>query len=289
MFTQCGLIRGAFDLQQAQEKTLEGFFALSQNDDDDDAINESTEIPVLNNELKKTCTKYSKNCWTLLKDNEVFRRSILSHDGGKDLLTDLAVKILHGPITDIAIMNTQEKSKYENIGYKVVPDFGEHQLSNHGCKGLTEKICSLRGEVCEWKTDKCENKGESKKYTLMFCHGCTGARPITELKIEKISKDKFDPPKKESYLFKKGNDGFKYYIVIKRSKNFYKDIEEKFVTSINGKDAKITFGTKMGKEEVINLHTNQKEHDWWNPSTTSVTEIKPVTVSYYYILVFITF
>ena len=65
MFTQCGLIRSAFDVQQAQQKTLEGFFALSQRDDEGDAAVDAEAVPVtpkLSDALIRTCTKYSKNC-----------------------------------------------------------------------------------------------------------------------------------------------------------------------------------------------------------------------------------
>ena len=80
-FTQCSLVRNAFDLQEAQETTLEAFGALSQTNDAKTAPS-GTEKPDLSEELEKSCLNYAKNCFKLLEDNPDFRRSIRAHNGG---------------------------------------------------------------------------------------------------------------------------------------------------------------------------------------------------------------
>lgn len=84
----------------------------------------------------------------LLKNKHAFRNSVVSHDGGQDLLTDLAVKVLYGPITDIAIAAEDQVEKYQAIGYEQVRGFGKHKLSVSTCVGLEEAVCKLRKEAC---------------------------------------------------------------------------------------------------------------------------------------------
>ena len=284
LFTQCGLIRSAFDIQQAQQKTLEGFFALSQRDDEGDAAADAKALPVtpkLSDALIRTCTKYSKNCWMLLKKETPFRNSIVSHDGGQDLLTDLAVKVLYGPLTDIAIAAVEQVEKYEAIGYEKVPNFESHKLSVSTCVGLTEAVCTLRKEVCKWAAETCSSKTKSQQYTMMTCRGCTNAKPIFWLSFNS------NEPLDESYLYERGKN-LPSYVCVRRSEETYNDISDKFVTSIicppdefqcfPAKGARV-----LHKDDVIKKPEN--ENAWWNPSKISATSKHPVTVSGFSILI----
>ena len=304
LFTQCGLIRSAFDVQQAQQKTLEGFFALSQRDDEGGAAADAKALPVtpkLSDALIRTCTKYSKNCWMLLEKETSFRNSIVSHDGGQDLLTDLAVKVLYGPLTDIAIAAVEQVEKYEAIGYEKVPNFGSHKLSVSTCVGLTEAVCTLRKEVCKWAAET-QSSGhvcsstKSQQYTMMSCRGCTNAKPILWLSFNSneplalsallsLSKEPLD----ESYLYERGKNLLSY-VEVRRSKETYNDISDKFVTSlICPPDEFVTHcfpfkGARvLQKDDVIKKPEN--ENAWWNPSKISATSKHPVTVSGFSILI----
>jgi len=301
LFTQCGLIRSAFDVQQAQQKTLEGFFALSQRDDEGDAAADAKALPVtpkLSDALIRTCTKYSKNCWMLLEKETSFRNSIVSHDGGQDLLTDLAVKVLYGPLTDIAIAaEVEQVKKYEAIGYEKVPNFGSHKLSVSTCVGLTEALCTLRKEVCKWAAET-QSSGhvcsstKSQQYTMMTCRGCTNAKPIIHLDFMEYT-DPSNVPSDESYLYERGKNLLSY-VEVRRSKETYNDISGLFATSIicgpkigcstaHGERVGTIQGPVLQKDDVIKKPEN--ENAWWNPSKKSATSKHPVTVSGFSILI----
>ena len=300
LFTQCGLIRSAFDVQQAQQKTLEGFFALSQRDDEGDAAADAKALPVtpkLSDALIRTCTKYSKNCWMLLEKETSFRNSIVSHDGGQDLLTDLAVKVLYGPLTDIAIAAVEQVEKYEAIGYEKVPNFGSHKLSVSTCVGLTEALCTLRKEVCKWAAET-QSSGhvcsstKSQQYTMMTCRGCTNAKPIIQLSFMDYT-DPSNVPSDESYLYERGKNLLSY-VEVRRSKETYNDISGLFATSIicgpkigcstaHGERVGTIQGPVLQKDDVIKKPEN--ENAWWNPSKKSATSKHPVTVSGFSILI----
>ena len=300
LFTQCGLIRSAFDVQQAQQKTMEMFLALSQRDDEGDAAADTNALPVtpkLSDALISTCTKYSKNCWMLLKKETPFRNSIVSHDGGQDLLTDLAVKVLYGPLTDIAIAAVEQVEKYEAIGYEKVPNFGSHKLSVSTCVGLTEALCTLRKEVCKWAAET-QSSGhvcsstKSQQYTMMTCHGCTNAKPIIHLDFMEYT-DPSIVPSDESYLYERGKNLLSY-VEVRRSKETYNDISGLFVTSIicgpkigcstaHGERVGTIQGPVLQKDDVIKKPEN--ENAWWNPSKKSATSKHPVTVSGFSILI----
>ena len=305
MFTQCGLIRSAFDIQQAQQKTLEGFFALSQRDDEGGAAADAKALPVtpkLSDALIRTCTKYSKNCWMLLKKETPFRNSIVSHDGGQDLLTDLAIKVLYGPLTDIAIAAVDQVEKYKAIGYEEVPNFGSHKLSVSACVGLKKAVCELREDACKWAAvthsseHVCSSKTKLQQYTMMSCRGCTNAKPIRELWFltQKPHKSGGRIIKRdESYLYERGKNLLSYVIVY-RYKETYNDISGLFVTTINcgekigcstahGKRVGTIQGPVLQKDDVIKKPEN--ENAWWNPSKISATSKHPVTVSGFSILI----
>ena len=292
LFTQCGLIRSAFDIQQAQQKTLEGFFALSQRDDEGGAAADAKALPVtpkLSDALIRTCTKYSKNCWMLLEKETPFRNSIVSHDGGQDLLTDLAVKVLYGPLTDIAIAAVDQVKKYKAIGYEEVPNFGSHKLSVSTCVGLEKAVCELREDACKWAAEThssvhvCSSKTKSQQYTMMSCRGCTNAKPIFWLSFNS------NEPLDESYLYERGKN-LPSYVKVRRSEETYNDISDKFVTSIICPPDKFVthcFPFKgarvLHKDDVIKYPEN--ENAWWNPSKKSATSKHPVTVSGFSILI----
>lgn len=309
LFTQCGLIRSAFDVQQAQQKTLEGFFALSQRDDEGDAAADTNALPVtpkLSDALISTCTKYSKNCWMLLEKETSFRNSIVSHDGGQDLLTDLAVKVLYGPLTDIAIAAVDQVKKYKAIGYEEVPNFGSHKLSVSTCVGLEKAVCELREDACKWAAEThssvhvCSSKTKSQQYTMMSCRGCTNAKPILWLSFNSneplaysallsLSKEPLD----ESYLYERGKN-LPSYVKVRRSEETYNDISDQFVTSIicgdkigcstaHGERVGTIQGPVLQKDDVIQKPEN--ENAWWNPSKKSATSKHPVTVSGFSILI----
>ena len=290
MFTQCGLIRSAFDIQQAQQKTLEGFFALSQRDDEGGAAADAKALPVtpkLSDALIRTCTKYSKNCWMLLEKETPFRNSIVSHDGGQDLLTDLAVKVLYGPLTDIAIAAVDQVKKYKAIGYEEVPNFGSHKLSVSTCVGLEKAVCELREDACKWAAEThssvhvCSSKTKSQQYTMMSCRGCTNAKPIIKVNFVEMHPSK--EVLAESYLYKREKN-HNYYLTVDRAEESYNDdISPQFVTSICARSFKsVEHGRMLQKDDVIKKHENA----WWNPSKISATSKHPVlTVSGFSILI----
>ena len=311
MFTQCGLIRSAFDIQQAQQKTLEGFFALSQRDDEGGAAADAKALPVtpkLSDALIRTCTKYSKNCWMLLKKETPFRNSIVSHDGGQDLLTDLAIKVLYGPLTDIAIAAVDQVEKYKAIGYEEIPNFGSHKLSVSACVGLKKAVCELREDACKWAAvthsseHVCSSKTKSQQYTMMSCRGCTNAKPIIEVFFNELNPHKTTSaimslvPSTESYLYERGKNLLSYVKVI-RSKETYNDISGLFATTIScgyynslfgcstahGERVGTIQGPVLQKDDVIKKPEN--ENAWWNPSKISATSKHPVTVSGFSILI----
>ena len=281
---------------------MEGFFALSQRDDEGGAAADAKALPVtpkLSDALIRTCTKYSKNCWMLLKKETPFRNSIVSHDGGQDLLTDLAIKVLYGPLTDIAIAAVDQVEKYKAIGYEEVPNFGSHKLSVSACVGLKKAVCELREDACKWAAvthsseHVCSSKTKSQQYTMMSCRGCTNAKPIIEVSFIGLNPHKTNHvPSDESYLYERGI--LLSYVVVHRSKETYNDISGLFATTIScgekigcsaahGKRVGTIQGPVLQKDDVINKPEN--ENAWWNPSKISATSKHPVTVSGFSILI----
>ena len=258
-FTQCSLVRNAFDLQEAQETTLEAFGALSQINDAKTAPS-GTEKPKLSRELEKSCLNYAKNCFKLLEDNPDFRRSIRAHNGGKKLLLDLAAKVLYGPITDVAIAPEKQILAYKEIGFEEVEGSKPQPLSAL-CESVAKDICDIRRDVCKWNDDnKCQSKTESTKYTVMYCRGCTGANPIISLTTE--PKSDLERPKEENYYYQKLKDNERNYIVLKRSIVPYEDFESStnFVSKFTCTALACTSTTAVKKK----IDHPENKDEWWN-------------------------
>ena len=264
-FTQCSLVRNAFDLQEAQETTLEAFGALSQTNDAKTAPS-GTEKPDLSEELEKSCLNYAKNCFKLLEDNPDFRRSIRAHNGGKKLLLDLAAKVLYGPITDVAIAPEKQILAYKEIGFEEVEGSKPQPLSALCESVKSEVICAIRQEVCKWNNDKCQSKTESTKYIVMYCRGCTGANPIISLETEQTFN--LERPEKENYYYKK-KDNKKNYIVLERSKEPYESTTD-FVSEFTCTASDCT-STSTSKKPI---DKNKNKKEWWNLSDEETVNVR---------------
>ena len=264
-FTQCSLVRNAFDLQEAQETTLEAFGALSQTNDAKTAPS-GTEKPDLSEELEKSCLKYAKNCFKLLGESQNFQRSIRAHNGGAEFLLELAAKVLHGPVTDVVIASKKQIQAYTNIGFEKVEGYTPQPLSALCESVKTEKICDIRQDNCKWNNDKCQSKTESTKYIVMYCRGCTGAYPIISLGTKQESG--LERPEKENYYYKK-NDKQRNYIVLERSNQPYESTTD-FVSEFTCTDSDCT-PTIIPKKPI---DKNKDKGQWWNPSDGETVNVR---------------
>ena len=267
MFEQCQMTAQTFELQEAQEKQVASFLSLSAaaSARDREASDARAKARPVSDSLVRICKSFPRSCFMLFQSRPALQNSVKSHSNGKQVLTEVYTLANDGPVTDLAVARVGAQTKaYEQIGFELVPGAAKYPLSADGCKAANgqQKICDLMQESCTWKAagNACEAKDASKKpaeYNVMFCRGCTNARPIR--KFEVVEMDSRKETTEESYRFRRISEDKSVFMQVTRVRHA-PSRKRKVLVALRGATLEPTFNNAGRNRDYGQPHRD----GWWS-------------------------